>query len=104
MVFDTVLDAAMKDFFLNLTQVLESNSKIYWSIIVGIVLCLVLYVTEIIHIQSVYPHLPKQDPTVVRTVIDAIAQKYQWVRIGVMILAVLMSVVQYRSTRKRLPQ
>ena len=90
----------MKDFFLNFTKILETNSKIYWSIIVGIVTCLVLYVAEIIHIQSIYPHISSLDSTVVRTIIDAIAQRYQWARIAVILIALIASIFQYRKTKK----
>ena len=92
----------MKDFFLNFTKILETNSKIYWSIIVGIVTCLVLYVAEIIHIQSIYPHISSLDSTVVRTIIDAIAQRYQWGRIAVILIALIASIFQYRKTKKML--
>ena len=90
----------MKDFFVNFTKILETNSKIYWSIIVGIVSCLVLYVAEIIHIQSIYPHISSLDSTVVRTIIDAIAQRYQWGRIAVILIALIASIFQYRKTKK----
>lgn len=92
----------MKDFFLNFTKILETNSKIYWSIIAGIVACLILYITEIIHIQSVYPHISSQDPTIVRTILDSIAQRYQWVRIGAILIALIASNIQYRKTKKML--
>lgn len=92
----------MKDFFLNFTKILETNSKIYWSIIAGIVACLILYIAEIIHIQSIYPHISSQGSTVVRAVIDPIAQRYQWVRIGVILIALIASNFQYRKTKKML--
>ena len=92
----------MKDFFLNFTKILETNSKIYWSIIAGIVACLILYIAEIIHIQSVYPHISSQDPTIDRTILDSIAQRYQWVRIGAILIALIASNVQYRKTKKML--
>ena len=92
----------MKDFFLNFTKILETNSKIYWSIIAGIVACLILYIAEIVHIQSIYPHISPQGSTVVRAVIDQIAQRYQWVRIGVILIAMIASNIQYRKTKKLL--
>ena len=92
----------MKDFFLNFTKILETNSKIYWSIIAGIVACLILYIAEIIHIQSIYPHISSQGSTVVRAVIDPIAQRYQWVRIGMILIALIASNIQYRKTKKML--
>lgn len=90
----------MKDFFLNFTKILETNSKIYWSVIAGIVACLILYIAEIIHIQSIYPHIASQDSTVVRAILDPIAQRYQWIRIGVILIAFIASTVQYRKTKK----
>ena len=92
----------MKDFFLNFTKILETNSKIYWSIIAGIVACLILYIAEIVHIQSIYPHISSQDSTVVRAIIDQIAQRYQWVRIAIILMALIASTIQYRKTKKML--
>ncbi|MBJ9952897.1 MULTISPECIES: hypothetical protein [unclassified Acinetobacter] len=90
----------MKDFFLNFTKILETNSKIYWSIIVGIVGCLILYIAEIVHIQNVLAQMSGQDTAVIRTVIDPIAQGYQWSRIALIILALVWSNVEYRKTKK----
>ncbi|WP_287906849.1 hypothetical protein [Acinetobacter sp.] len=90
----------MKDFFLNFTKILETNSKIYWSIIVGIVGCLILYIAEIVHIQNVLVQMSGQDTAVIRTVIDPIAQGYQWSRIALIILALVWSNVEYRKTKK----
>ena len=92
----------MKDFFLNFTKILESNSKIYWSIIVGIAGCLILYIAEIVHIQNVFGQLNGQESSVVRTVIDPIAQKYQLARIVFFFLALIGSIIQYRKTKKAL--
>lgn len=41
-----------KEFFLNLTRIIEANPKIYLSIIVGIAGCLMLFVAEAVHIQK----------------------------------------------------
>ena len=92
----------MKDFFLNFTKILETNSKIYWSIIAGIVACLILYIAEIVHIQSLFSQIHSQDSSVVRAVIDPIAQRYQWARFAVFCIAVLWSVLEYFKAKKRL--
>lgn len=97
-----ILDLYMKDFFLNFTKILESNSKIYWSIIIGIAGCLILYIAEIVHIQNVLGHLNGQESSIVRAVIDPIAQKYQWSRIIVILFAIVCSVIQYYHTKKNL--
>ena len=96
------LDMMMKAFFLNLTRILESNSKIYWSVIVGIAGCLILYIAEIVHIQNLFSQIHSQDGSVVRAVIDPIAQRYQWARFAVFGIAVLWSVLEYFKAKKRL--
>jgi hypothetical protein len=48
-----LLDMSMKAFFLNFTRIVETNPRIYWSILFGIAACLVLYVAEIVHIDQV---------------------------------------------------
>ncbi len=92
----------MKDFFLNFTKILESNSKIYWSIIVGIAVCLILYIAEIVHIQNIFSQVKDLESSTVHAMIDPITQKYQWARIGVFFCAMIGSVVQYRKTKKAL--
>jgi len=96
------LDMMMKAFFLNLTRILESNSKIYWSVIVAIAGCLILYVAEIVHIQSLFSSIHSQDPAVIRAIIDPIAQRYEWARFVVFGLAVLWAILEYFKTKKRL--
>jgi hypothetical protein len=92
----------MKDFFLNFTKILETNSKIYWSLIIGIVGCLILYIAEIVHIQNVLAQMTSQESTVIRTIIDPIAQRYQWSRIAFIVFALIWSNFQYRKTKKML--
>ncbi|MEG0483592.1 MAG: hypothetical protein RR569_10825 [Acinetobacter sp.] len=92
----------MKAFFLNLTRILESNSKIYWSVIVAIAGCLILYIAEIVHIQNLFSQIHSQDASVVRAVIDPIAQRYQWARFAVFGIAVLWSVLEYFKAKKHL--
>lgn len=96
------LDMMMKAFFLNLTGILESNSKIYWSVIVGIAGCLILYIAEIVHIQNLFSQINSQDTSVVRAMIDPIAQRYQMARFVVFGIAILWSVFEYFKAKKRL--
>jgi hypothetical protein len=53
-----------KEFFLNLTRIIEANPKIYLSIIVGIAGCLVLFVAEAVHIQKIIELLNTKDQVV----------------------------------------
>lgn len=92
----------MKDFFLNFTKILETNSKIYWSIIFGVAGCLILYIAEIVHIQSVYSHIASQDPELVRATIDPIAQTYKWGRVIWIIAAIIISSILFTKTKKAL--
>lgn len=92
----------MKDFFLNFTKILEMNPKIYWSIIVGIAGCLILYIAEIVHIQNILEQLNGQASALIRSVIDPIAQRYQWSRIIFILLAIIWAHFQYRKTKKML--
>ncbi|MDM1763855.1 MULTISPECIES: hypothetical protein [unclassified Acinetobacter] len=92
----------MKAFFLNFTLALEKNPKIYWSVIIGVALCLALYIAEIIHIQTVFSSIQSQDRVVVRAIIDPLAQRYHWGRMAVMILAVIWANLQYFKTKKQL--
>ena len=90
----------MKDFFLNFTKILELNSKIYWSIIVGIVGCVILYIIEIVHIQNVLGLLNGQEPAAIRNVIDPIVQRYQWSRFAVVGVTIFWAVFEYFKTKK----
>lgn len=92
----------MKDFFLNFTKILETNPKIYWSVIVGIVACLILYIAEIVHIQNILGQMQGQDVQLIRAVIDPIAQRYQGSRIALIIVALIGAIFQYRKTKKML--
>ena len=93
---------AMKDFFLNFTKILETNSKIYWSLIAGIAVCLILYIAEIVHIQSVYSHISAKDPMIIRAILDPIAQSYKWARIATLFFAIVWSIIQFKKTKKAL--
>lgn len=92
----------MKAFFLNLTHILEKNPKIYWCVIVGIALCSVLYVVEVVYIQNLLPDVKVQDSSALRATIDPIAQRYSWARIAVIIVAIIAANFQYFKTKKEL--
>lgn len=51
----------MKEFFLNLTRIVEANSRVYFAIIAAIVLSLVLFIAEAVHIQTVANALQTHD-------------------------------------------
>ena len=86
----------MKDFFLNLTRIIESNAKIYWAIIFGIACCLLLYIAEIIHMQSLAEMLKAGE------VFGVIARRYNLARGLVMVLFIVWSVYEYKTTKKKL--
>lgn len=90
----------MKAFFINFTRILETNAKLYWSVILGIVGCLVFYVAEIIHIQNLLAHLDSNDALLQRATLEPIAQRYQWIRVILIGLAVVWAVWEYFKTKK----
>lgn len=92
----------MKDFFLNLTRIIESNAKIYWAIIFGIACCLLLYIAEVVHMQSLADALNASDPAVSGKIFSTLAHRYGLTRWLVMVLFVLWSVYEYRKTKKNL--
>ena len=91
-----------KEFFLNLTRIIEANPKIYLSIIVGVAGCLVLFVAEAVHIQKIIELLNTKDQVVLRAAIEPIADKYSWSRWSLLILALIWSSFTYSSTKKKL--
>ncbi|OTG84676.1 hypothetical protein [Acinetobacter sp. ANC 4648] len=92
----------MKEFFINLTRILEVNPKLYWSVIAGIAGCLILYFAEIVHIQNLLTDLDSADKVMQRAVLEPIAQRYQWARILVICLAVIWANWEYFKTKKAL--
>ena len=91
-----------KEFFLNLTRIIEANPKIYLSIIVGVAGCLVLFVAEAVHIQKIIELLNTKDQVVLRAAIEPTADKYSWSRWFLLILALIWSSFAYSSTKKKL--
>lgn len=92
----------MKAFLVNLTRILEVNSKLYWSVIAGVAGCLILYIAEIIHIQNLLAHLNAADTLMQRAVLAPIAQRYEWARILVICLTFIWTVWEYLKTKKTL--
>ena len=92
----------MKDFFLNFTRIVENNPRIYWSIILGIAGCLVLFVAEIVHVQNILADLHTKDQNLMRAVIEPISSQYKWSRIVVIVAAVLWSNFEYLKSKKKL--
>ena len=92
----------MKDFFLNFTRIVENNPRIYWSIIFGIVGCLMLFIAEIVHVQNILADLQTTDQNLMRAAIEPISQQYKWSRIVVIIAAVLWSNFEYLKSKKKL--
>ncbi|WP_228140694.1 hypothetical protein [Acinetobacter sp. TGL-Y2] len=92
----------MKAFLLNLTTIIEHNAKIYASIIVGIVGCLLLFIAEAVHIQTLIQSLSSESKTVVKAAIEPLIQRYSLSRYFVMIAAVIWSVYEYKTTKKKI--
>lgn len=92
----------MKSFFLNATRIVETNPKVYWSIILGVVACLALFVIEIVHIQNVASSLDTHNQDVLRAAIEPITSLYKWARIIVILAMVVWSSYEYAKTKKKL--
>lgn len=92
----------MKDFILNFTRILESNPKVYWSIIIGIVGCLALFVVEAVHVQNILATLNTKDQVLMKTAIDPVARLYFWARIAILAVMVVWSNLEYLKTKKKL--
>lgn len=92
----------MKDFFLNLTHIVETNKKIYWAIIFGIAACLLLFIAEVVHMQSVAEALKANDPAIAKEIFRVIAHRYDLARWVVMVLFIIWSVYEYQSTKRKL--
>lgn len=92
----------MKTFVLNLTKIVESNPKIYASIIVGLVGCLILLITEAVHIQSVVQALATKDQSLLRDVVRPLTQRYSLSRYVLIIASIVWSVFEYKASKKKL--
>ena len=92
----------MNDFFLNLTHIIETNKKIYWAIIFGIAACLLLFIAEVVHMQSVAEMLKANDPSVSKEIFRVIARRYALARWLAMALFIAWSIYEYKKTKKQL--
>ena len=92
----------MQTFLLNFTRILEKNPKIYASLIAGIVLCLMLFVVEAIHIQNIVEALQTKDQTMLRAAVEPLSTRYTWSRVFILIIAVVWSSIEYNKTKKQL--
>ena len=92
----------MQQTLLNVTRILEKNAKIYISIIVGIVLCLMLFVAEAVHVQKLAAALGGQDQVLLKQAIEPISQIYRWVRVACLVLGFVWSSLEYTKTKKQL--
>lgn len=92
----------MKTFVLNLTKIVESNPKIYASIIVGLVGCLILLIAEAVQIQSVVQAMATEDQSLLREVIRPLTQRYSWSRYALMIISIAWSIFEYKTSKKKL--
>ena len=97
-----LLDMSMKAFFLNFTRIVETNPRIYWSILFGIAAWLVLYVAEIVHIDQVITALNTKDQQMLRAAIAPLNEQYKWARIMAMVTAVVWSSWEYSKAKKKL--
>ena len=97
-----LLDMSMKAFFLNFTRIVETNPRIYWSIIFGLAACLAVFVAEIVHIQLVINELNTKDQNVLAEAILPLATKYKWSRIFAIILALFWSNMEYLKAKRQL--
>lgn len=90
----------MQNFFLNLTRILENNTRIYWSIIFGLLACVALYIAEAVHVQLIVNELNTQDQTLLRATIQPLVGHYTTARWSVFGLAVLWSGIEYFKSKK----
>lgn len=92
----------MQEFFLNFTKIVEQNAKVYWSIILGIVSCLILFVVEAFHVQNMIAALNSTDQQVLRAAIEPVTQRYTWARAALILLSIVWANWEYRKTKQAL--
>ena len=92
----------MQAFLLNFTRILEKNPKVYASLIAGIVLCLVLFVVEAVHIQNLIEALKTKDQALMKAAVEPYSSRYTLARIVVLVVAVIWSSLEYSKTKKAL--
>ncbi|RKG33301.1 hypothetical protein [Acinetobacter tianfuensis] len=92
----------MKAFFLNLTRIVENNPRVYFAIIAGIVLCLMLFIAEAVHIQNLANGMHTADQALLREAIQPVSSRYTWSRGFVIAVMAVWSTLEYRKTKKQL--
>ena len=92
----------MQALILNFTRILEKNPKIYASLIAGIVLSLMLFVAEAVHIQNLVESLATEDQSILRAAIEPISDRYTWARVLLLLIAIVWSSYEYNKTKKAL--
>ncbi|QGM26910.1 hypothetical protein [Acinetobacter towneri] len=92
----------MQEFFLNFTKIVEQNAKVYWSIILGIVSCLILFVIEAFHVQNMIAALNSTDQQVLPAAIEPVTQRYAWARAALILLSIVWANWEYRKTKQAL--
>lgn len=91
----------MKASILNFAKVIEHNAKIYASIILGLVLCLILLIAEAVHVQLLVDQLVKQDPALIKQAVQPLTMRYNIARYVAIVLAIVWSVFEYKKTKKK---
>ena len=92
----------MKNFILNFTRIVEKNPKVYWSIILGVVGCLVLFVAEAFHVQHILTVLNSTDRQAMENAAAPIVSTYKWCRVFLLLAMVLWANFEYSKTKKSL--
>lgn len=94
--------AGMKNFFLNLTRIVEKNPRVYFAIIFGMAACMMLFVAEAVHVQTISDALQTRDQSVLKASIEPVSSCYTWSRVLAIAVMVLWSTAEYRKTKKQL--
>lgn len=92
----------MKAAVLNFAKIIESNPKIYVSIIIGFVACLLLLIVEAVHVQMFAESLATKDQSILKAAIQPLTQRYSLSRYFIIVIALIWSVYSYKKTQKKL--
>ncbi|WP_374665832.1 hypothetical protein [Acinetobacter sp.] len=92
----------MKNFFLNLTRIVEKNPRVYFAIIAGVAVCLMLFIAEAVHIQKLAEAAQTRDQAVLREILQPVTSRYTWSRVLAIAVMIFWSTAEYRKTKKQL--
>lgn len=92
----------MKNFFLNLTRIVEKNPRVYFAIIAGVAVCLMLFIAEAVHIQTLAEAAQTRDQAVLREILQPVTSHYTWSRVLAIAVMIFWSTAEYRKTKKQL--